>query len=652
MSQIVRNEVVQTSFGFYSDEDVELMSSCKVFSPLSLDSLGNIISGGLMDGRMGPMDSSSSNCLTCGQSYKDCTGHCGHIELCSEVYHPLLFSELYEILRCKCFFCHNLKMVKKRVRVYFCRIKLLCMGDVKGAQDLEDLYNYATNKSISSDDKKNNKNTNNNNNDDDDDDDDVNMDTNTEGEIENVAESDLIKEKTLENALFDAEEKYSAFTRSKSTSSSSSSSSKANTVDSHARQCERRLIEEFRSESLKVGNCRNCGAFSPGIRKDGHEKLFRKPTSKKFAGVNEKLGLKLQGALKTLHNHNKSKQINPNHDDSAAVLVDSDDEGDANGELDDFLVDGIDVDSDAEGDFNNGVREEKEMYLPPIEVQAHLELLWLKDNGILDYIWGRGRNKNLSKHTTIAAPSSSGARGADLSSLAVKDSWRLFFMKNVIVPPNCFRPISYTGDVAAEHPQNKLIGRLIRLNEAVVQLNTDYQEACTREKDASDGHVQSSEMEIVEDEDGNPTETKVVKVSSSSDIMTRMMSTWVEIQNTINIYMDGSKDANVLGSSAPGIRQLLERKAGMFRMNMMGKRVNFCCRSVISPDPYLGMDEVGIPLHFAKGLHYPVPVTEWNAKLMRKLVENGPDIYPGKYKSTIYIFLYYYVSFSILTASW
>ena len=66
-------------------------------------------------------------------------------------------------------------------------------------------------------------------------------------------------------------------------------------------------------------------------------------------------------------------------------------------------------------------------------------------------------------------------------------------------------------------------------------------------------------------------------------------------------------------------------------MNMMGKRVNFCCRSVISPDPYLGMDEVGIPVHFAKGLHYPVPVTEWNAKLMRKLVENDPAIYPGKY---------------------
>ena len=34
-----------------------------------------------------------------------------------------------------------------------------------------------------------------------------------------------------------------------------------------------------------------------------------------------------------------------------------------------------------------------------------------------------------------------------------------------------------------------------------------------------------------------------------------------------------------------GIRQQLEKKEGLFRKNMMGKRVNFACRSVISPDP-------------------------------------------------------------------
>lgn len=40
--------------------------------------------------------------------------------------------------------------------------------------------------------------------------------------------------------------------------------------------------------------------------------------------------------------------------------------------------------------------------------------------------------------------------------------------------------------------------------------------------------------------------------------------------------------------SSQGVRQQLEKKEGLFRMNMMGKRVNYAARSVISPDPYIG----------------------------------------------------------------
>lgn len=61
----------------------------------------------------------------------------------------------------------------------------------------------------------------------------------------------------------------------------------------------------------------------------------------------------------------------------------------------------------------------------------------------------------------------------------------------------------------------------------------------------------------------------------------------------------------------------------------MGKRVNYACRSVISPDPYIGTTEIGIPLRFAKELTYPQPVADWNVEAMRELVENGAGIYPG-----------------------
>lgn len=75
--------------------------------------------------------------------------------------------------------------------------------------------------------------------------------------------------------------------------------------------------------------------------------------------------------------------------------------------------------------------------------------------------------------------------------------------------------------------------------------------------------------------------------------------------------------------------QTIEQKDGIIRMHMMGKRVNFACRTVITPDPYIDVDEIGIPDVFAKRLSYPVPVTSWNASNLRKLVMNGPDVYPG-----------------------
>lgn len=48
-----------------------------------------------------------------------------------------------------------------------------------------------------------------------------------------------------------------------------------------------------------------------------------------------------------------------------------------------------------------------------------------------------------------------------------------------------------------------------------------------------------------------------------------------------------------------------QKKEGLFRQNIMGKRVNYAGRSVISPDPYLQTNEIGIPSIFAKKLTYP-----------------------------------------------
>lgn len=83
------------------------------------------------------------------------------------------------------------------------------------------------------------------------------------------------------------------------------------------------------------------------------------------------------------------------------------------------------------------------------------------------------------------------------------------------------------------------------------------------------------------------------------------------------------------GRALRTLSQRLKGKEGRFRSNLSGKRVDFSARTVISPDPSLSIDEVGIPQEIALRLTYPETVTEWNIDEMRKLVNNGPNNYPG-----------------------
>ena len=78
-----------------------------------------------------------------------------------------------------------------------------------------------------------------------------------------------------------------------------------------------------------------------------------------------------------------------------------------------------------------------------------------------------------------------------------------------------------------------------------------------------------------------------------------------------------------------GFVQRLKGKQGRFRGNLSGKRVDFSSRTVISPDPNLRIEQVGVPVHVAKILTYPEKVHHANIALMRKLVTNGSDVHPG-----------------------
>jgi len=77
------------------------------------------------------------------------------------------------------------------------------------------------------------------------------------------------------------------------------------------------------------------------------------------------------------------------------------------------------------------------------------------------------------------------------------------------------------------------------------------------------------------------------------------------------------------------LAQRLKGKEGRFRSNLSGKRVNFSARTVISPDPLLSINEVGVPMAIATELTVPIRVTAFNIEHLRRLILHGPDNYPG-----------------------
>jgi DNA-directed RNA polymerase II subunit RPB1 len=73
----------------------------------------------------------------------------------------------------------------------------------------------------------------------------------------------------------------------------------------------------------------------------------------------------------------------------------------------------------------------------------------------------------------------------------------------------------------------------------------------------------------------------------------------------------------------------LNSKNGRIRGNLMGKRVDFSARSVITGDPNLSCRQLGVPTKIAMNITKPVTVNDRNRDFLTKLVQNGPEVYPG-----------------------
>jgi DNA-directed RNA polymerase subunit A' len=101
---------------------------------------------------------------------------------------------------------------------------------------------------------------------------------------------------------------------------------------------------------------------------------------------------------------------------------------------------------------------------------------------------------------------------------------------------------------------------------------------------------------------------------------------WELLQYHITTYFDNETSGlpparHRSGRPLKTLAQRLKGKEGRFRYNLTGKRVNFSARTVISVDPYISINEVGVPREIAEELTYPVKVNAQNIEYCKKLIE-------------------------------
>jgi DNA-directed RNA polymerase II subunit RPB1 len=110
---------------------------------------------------------------------------------------------------------------------------------------------------------------------------------------------------------------------------------------------------------------------------------------------------------------------------------------------------------------------------------------------------------------------------------------------------------------------------------------------------------------------------------------------WTKLlQYHITTFVDNKQPSLPSANQRTGrpLRSLTERlksKEGRIRGNLMGKRVDYSARSVITPDANISIDELGVPIKIAMNLTFPEIVTSFNKEKLTKMVLNGPTNYPG-----------------------
>jgi DNA-directed RNA polymerase I subunit RPA1 len=336
------------------------------------------------------------------------------------------------------------------------------------------------------------------------------------------------------------------------------------------------VVKTFLANMALVKQCHFCKGISPSFKKDSNLNIFRRALSPKQKNQNTQNGLRMTNPLIFKHQLERSLPkeemplVNGHHNEDIDMLDGTASQDDELHGAEEEIAKTAAVEDDEEG----GDDDEKQRYMTGNEVHAALDLLIKREQKVFNLIYNSRPGRE-----------------------AIIISTDMFFMTCIMVAPNKYRPATPQGDAINLYQQTTSLTKIIQASDVVREIQHEMQ---------------------------SPGQTSSTRKRGYGELVNAM----VGLQKAVNALIDQVPRPD-RRENEQGIKQTLEKKEGLFRMNMMGKRVNFAARSVISPDPNIETNEIGVPLVFARKLTYPQPVTTHNFFEMKQAVINGMDKYPG-----------------------
>ncbi|TPX51338.1 DNA-directed RNA polymerase [Synchytrium endobioticum] len=629
----ISKQVSAVAFSFYSAEEIKKLSVKQITNPILFDTLNHPTKNGLYDPALGPM-SAHDICATCNLAYFSCPGHFGHIELAAPCYNPVTFPLMKKLLQITCVYCHRFRHTKIHVALFVARLRLVHAGLILQANQVLYIVPRSVPKADSA---KTKAKTSRQELDDE------------EGEVAETPAGELYEADVLRKIDQYVRDAFDDYKREHGYLPSASTSIKSTHVTKAMREIQREFLA-----SAPLNHCGKCKGASSKFRVEGVRKVFEKKLAAKSALSMAAKGYVREDVFALASNMSKPDDaINGPPSPSLklhrasfsrASSVDSEAPVEKMTTIQQALGSHSDVSSsnnprgmydNMESTFEEIQMEEERAariaaaedsaeekltpggskptrisaaevadktdlrearYVPPIEVRAHLTCLWQREKVLVDLLYG----------STAGYASINNVKKQKVSSPDI------FFFDLIAVAPSKFRPAAQLLDTVFDHPQNAHLTDILKANSMMGTIN--------------------KQMKLLRETVAETSDEQQLNATKMAVFMRRMVNAWIALQDGVNGLIDSTKVPAVYGRGKEppaGVRQILEKKEGLFRKHMMGKRVNYAARSVISPDPYIETNEIGIPPVFATRLTYPEPVTQHNAQVLRAAVMNGPYVWPG-----------------------